>query len=183
MRRPYTTYFPNQPANKLRKHRIARNMLVAVRYQASSRAGHRASVLALLRLRQDVPHREDSTRSEGVESSRSGVTPHRQQASSRSWPPASSPIIADDASPTFNCARPGSHAPARGIAPVREPDTRGNGGGFAPCEPLWRCVVGVSEPWMAQIPPLGRGEVSVQVGEAPRSQTTSMKTSTTGCCS
>jgi len=36
---------------------------------------------------------------------------------------------------------------------------------------------------MAQIPPLGRGEVSVQGGEAPRSQTTSMKTSTTGCCS
>ena len=115
------------------------------------------------------PVREDSTRSEGVESSRSGVTPHRQQASSRSWPPASSPIIADDASPTFNCARPGSHAPARGIAPVREPDTRGNGGGFAPCEPLWRCVVGVSEPWMAQIPPLGGGDVAVQDGEAPTS--------------
>ena len=50
---------------------------------------------------------------------------------------------------------------------MREPDTRGNGGGFAPCEPLWRRVVGVSEPWMAQIPPLGRGEVAVQGGAAP----------------
>ena len=33
------------------------------------------------------PVREDSTRSEGVESSRSGVTPHRPQAPSRSRPP------------------------------------------------------------------------------------------------
>ena len=87
------------------------------------------------------------------------------------------PVIAGDTLPAFLGAQPGSHAL------VREYDTRGNGGGFAPCEPLWRCVVGVSGPWMAQIPPLGRGEVSVQGGEALTSQTTSMKMSTTGGCS
>jgi len=41
-----------------------------------------ASVLAPQVFRQDAPHREDFTRSVGVGSSRSGVTPHRQQASS-----------------------------------------------------------------------------------------------------
>ena len=87
------------------------------------------------------------------------------------------PVIAGDTLPTFIGIPPGSPRP------VREHDTRGNGGGFAPCEPLWRYVVGVSEPWMAQIPPLGRGEVSVQGGEALTSQTTSMKMSTTGGCS
>ena len=53
------------------------------------------------------PIREDSTRSEGVESSRSVITPHPPRASSWSWTPMTSPIIADDASPTFNCTRPG----------------------------------------------------------------------------
>ena len=54
----------------------------------------------------------------------SGVTPHRTQASSRSCPTMTFPVIADDASPTLNCTWPGSPAP------VREHDTRCNGGGL-----------------------------------------------------
>ena len=34
----------------------------------------------------------------------------------------------------------------------------GGGGGFALHEALWRCVVGVSEPHVVQIPPIGGGE-------------------------
>ena len=45
----------------------------------------------------------------------------------------------------------------------------GNGGGFALHEAFSGRVVGVSEPWMAQIPPVGGGEVAVQGGEAPTS--------------
>ena len=85
-----------------------------------------------------------------------------------------SAVIAGDTLPAFIGTLPSSHAL------VREYDTRGNGGGFAPCEPLWRCVIGVSEPWMAQIPPLGRGEVAVLGGKAPKSQTTSVKNSENG---
>ena len=43
------------------------------------------------------PVREDSTRSEGVESSRSGATPHPPQAAWRSRPSATSPVVAGDA--------------------------------------------------------------------------------------
>ena len=50
------------------------------------------------------PVREDSTRSEGVESSRSGVTPHPSQASSRSRPTMTHPVLAGDALSTINCA-------------------------------------------------------------------------------
>jgi len=42
-------------------------------------------MLAPLGVKQDQPVGEDYTRSEGVESSRSGVTPHLSQASSGSW--------------------------------------------------------------------------------------------------
>lgn len=74
------------------------------------------------------PDREHSTRSEGVDSSRSRVTPHRPQAPSRRLQPVTSPVIADDAPPAFIGAPPGNPAPVRGLAPVREHDTRGNAG-------------------------------------------------------
>ena len=89
-------------------------MLVAVRSQASSRGGGsglrarattpqmgRAPSGGLHLIGSIQPVREDSTRSEGVESSRSVITPHPPRASSWSWTPMTSPIIADDASPTF----------------------------------------------------------------------------------
>ena len=74
------------------------------------------------------PDREHSTRSEGVDSSRSRVTPRRPQAPSRRLQPVTSPVIADDAPPAFIGAPPGNPAPVRGLAPVREHDTRGNAG-------------------------------------------------------
>ena len=56
------------------------------------------------------------------------------------------PIILGDAPPTFIGTPPGSPAPVKGIASVREPDTRGNGGGFAPLGTSLRRVAGVSHP-------------------------------------
>ena len=67
-------------------------------------------------------------------------------------------------------------------APVREHDTRGNGGGFAPLEAFCRRVA----PLLVQFPPFGGGEVAVRGGQvavrggevtvrggvAPTSQTT-----------
>ena len=44
-------------------------------------------------------------------------------------------------------------------------------GGFAPCEALWRRVVGVSEPWMASFPPIGGGELAVCGGVVAKLQT------------
>ena len=86
------------------------------------------------------PVREDSTRSEGVESSRSGVTPHQAQASSRSWPLVTSAVIAGDTLPAFIGTLPGSHAL------VREYDTRGHGRGLAALGASLRRVAGVSRP-------------------------------------
>lgn len=74
------------------------------------------------------PDREHSTRSEGVDSSRSRVTPDRPQAPSRRLQPVTCPVIADDAPPAFFGAPPGNPAPVRGLAPVREHNTRGNAG-------------------------------------------------------
>ena len=115
------------------------------------------------------PVREDSTRSEEIESSRSGVTPHQAQASSRSWPLVTSPVIAGDALPAFLGARPGSHALAR------EYDTRGNGGGFCSIRSLSSACRRRVAPLMVQIPPSGGGQVTVRGGKAPKSQTTSVK--------
>ena len=56
----------------------------------------------------------------------------------------------------------------------------GSGGGFAPCEALWRRVVGVSHPCMAQFPPLGGAAAAVRGGVAPTSQTTSVKNAEKG---
>ena len=54
------------------------------------------------------------------------------------------------------------------------------GGGFAPCEALWRRVAGVSEAWMASFPPFGGGVAAVRGGVAPTSQTTSVKNADNG---
>ena len=51
----------------------------------------------------------------------------------------------------------------------------GGGGGCAPCEALRGRVVGVSQPWMAQFPPIGGGEIPFSVGVAPKVQTISVK--------
>ena len=47
----------------------------------------------------------------------------------------------------------------------------GGGGGFAPCEALWRRVAGVSEPWMASFPPVGGGTTATSGGVAAKVQT------------
>ena len=78
--------------------------------------------------------RDDLTRSVGVDSCRSGVSPHRTQAPSRSWPPVTLPPLpatpfrrlsapalpapvqqgpVSDAFPAFIGAPPGSPAPVR----------------------------------------------------------------------
>ena len=64
--------------------------------------------------------------------------------------------------------------PILALGPCSALDT-GSGGGFAPCEALWRRVAGVSHPCMAQFPPLGSGAAMVCSGVAPTSQTTSAK--------
>ena len=56
----------------------------------------------------------------------------------------------------------------------------GGGGGFAPCEALRGRVVGVSQPWMAQFPPIGDGAAAVRGGMAPKPQTTSVKNAENG---
>ena len=55
-------------------------------------------------------------------------------------------------------------------------------GGFAPCEALWRRVVGVSEAWMASFPPIRGDEVAAWGGAVPKTQTTAVKTLKTGFC-
>ena len=47
----------------------------------------------------------------------------------------------------------------------------GGDGGFAPCEAFLRRVAGVSEPWMAQFPPIGGGAGVVCGGVAAKAQT------------
>ena len=69
---------------------------------------------------------------------------------------------------------PPTGAPSWPSRPCSALDT-GSGGGFAPCEALWRRVAGVSHPCMAQFPPFGSGAAMVCSGMAPTSQTTSAK--------
>ena len=69
--------------------------------------------------------------------------------------------------------------PILALGPCSALDT-GSGGGFAPCEALWRRVAGVSHPCMAQFPPLGSGAAVVCSGVAPTSQTTSAKNTENG---
>ena len=68
--------------------------------------------------------------------------------------------------PTPNLAWPGQRRT------VREHDTRGNGGGFAPLEAFCRRVAGVSRLYWCNSPPFGGGEVAVRGGVAPASQIT-----------
>ena len=57
----------------------------------------------------------------------------------------------------------------------------GGGGGFAPCEAFLRRVAGVSEPWMAQFPPIGGGAGVVCGGVATKVQTHWVKNGEKGC--
>ena len=59
---------------------------------------------------------------------------------------------------------------------VREHDTRGNDGGFAPLGASCRRVA----PLLVQFPPFGSGKVAVRGGEEPTSQTTSTKNADKG---
>ena len=65
------------------------------------------------------------------------------------------------------------------LGPCSALDT-GSGGGFAPCEALWRRVAGVSHPCMAQFPPLGSGAAAVRGGAVAKVQTTSVKNTENG---
>lgn len=121
------------------------------------------------------PVREASTRSERVDSSRSGVTLHRAQASSRSRPTAPLPVIAGDTLMAFIGTPSGNPVPVRGLAAVREPDTTGNGGGFCSMRSLLSACRRHVAPLVMQIPLFGSGEVVIQGGEVPKSQTTSAK--------
>ena len=115
-------------------------MLVEVRPQASSRA-----VSLGLRARAAAPQTGCAPAGTfhligSIQPVREGVTPHRSQASSRSWPPVTSAVIAGDTLPAFIGTLPGSHAL------VREYDTRGHGGGLAALGASLRRVAGVSRP-------------------------------------
>ena len=55
-------------------------------------------------------------------------------------------------------------------------------GAFALHEALRRCVVGVSDPHVVQIPPFGGGEAATGGGMFAKVQTTSAKTVKTGGC-
>ena len=54
------------------------------------------------------------------------------------------------------------------------------GGGFAPCEALWRRVAGVSEAWMTSFPPVGGGAAALRGGVAAKVQTHWMKVAENG---
>lgn len=56
------------------------------------------------------------------------------------------PVIAGDALPAFIGTPPSSPCTSEGTAPVREHDTRGNGGDFAALGASLRRVAGVSRP-------------------------------------
>lgn len=132
---------------------IGRGVLVTARSLASSREGSsglyaRAAALqtgsppsrglhlivSIQPVRSIRAARDDLTRSVGVDSCRSGVSPHRTQAPSRSWPPVTPPPLpatpfwrlsapalpvpvqqgpVSDAFPAFIGAPPGSPAPVR----------------------------------------------------------------------
>ena len=79
-----------------------------------------------------------------------------------------SAVIAGDTLPAFIGTLPGSHAP------VREYDTRGNGGGLQHYEPPFSVSPACRAPNGA-FPPFGGGKVAVRGGKAPKSQTTSAK--------
>ena len=132
--------------------------------------------------------REDCTRSVGVDFCRSGVSPHRTQASSRSWPPVTLPPLpatpfrrlsapalpapvqqgpVSDAFPAFIGAPPGSPAPVRERTPVRAHDARGNGGGFAPLGALLRRVVSVSWLYWCNSPRLAVPSTWAELDRAP----------------
>ena len=148
-------------------------------------------------IRKVPPVREDSTRSEGVDSFRSGVSPHRQQASSRNSP--TRPLRQRGpprfvATPAVNTVPDAQQGLAGQPCASEGACTRGNGGGFAPLEASCRRVAGVSRLYWCNSPPFGGaldvgrarpwashganppsagGEAAVRVGEAPASPTNS----------
>ena len=108
-------------------------------------------------IRKIPPIREDSTRSEGVDSFRSGVSPHRQQASSRNSP--TRPLCQRGpprfvATPAVNTVPDAQQGLAGQPCASEGACTRGNGGGFAPLEASCRRVAGVSRLYWCNSPRL-----------------------------
>ena len=108
-------------------------------------------------IRKIPPVREDSTRSEGVDSFRSGVSPHRQQASSRNSP--TRPLCQRGpprfvATPAVNTVPDAQQGLAGQPCASEGACTRGNGGGFAPLEASCRRVAGVSRLYWCNSPRL-----------------------------
>ena len=101
--------------------------------------------------------REHDARSVGVNSSRSGVTPHRQQASSRNSP--TRPLCQRGpprfvATPAVNTVPDAQQGLAGQPCASEGACTRGNGGGFAPLEASCRRVAGVSRLYWCNSPRL-----------------------------
>ena len=156
-------------------------------------------------IRKIPPVREDSTRSEGVDSFRSGVSPHRQQASSRNSP--TRPLCQRGpprfvATPAVNTVPDAQQGLAGQPCASEGACTRGNGGGFAPLEASCRRVAGVSRlywcnsprlvapstwgeldraPLMARIPRLPVVRPRFGAARRPHRRPTRRQTSTTGC--
>ena len=156
-------------------------------------------------IRKIPPVREDSTRSEGVDSFRSGVSPHRQQASSRNSP--TRPLCQRGpprfvATPAVNTVPDAQQGLAGQPCASEGACTRGNGGGFAPLEASCRRVAGVSRlywcnsprlvapstwgeldrgPLMARIPRLPVVRSRFGVVWRPKCRPPRRQTSTTGC--
>ena len=121
-------------------------------------------------IRKIPPLREDSTRSEGVDSFRSGVSPHRQQASSRNSP--TRPLRRRGpprfvATPAVNTVPDAQQGLAGQPCASEGACTRGNGGGFAPLETSCRRVAGVSRLYWCNSPRLLAPATWSELGPTP----------------
>ena len=135
-------------------------------------------------IRKIPPIREDSTRSEGVDSFRSGVSPHRQQASSRNSP--TRPLCQRGpprfvATPAVNTVPDAQQGLAGQPCASEGACTRGNGGGFAPLEASCRRVAGVSRLYWCNSPRLLAVRSRFAAVRRPHRRPTRRQTSTTGC--
>ena len=124
-------------------------------------------------IRKIPPVREDSTRSEGVVSFRSGVSPHRQQASSRNSP--TRPLCQRGpprfvATPAVNTVPDAQQGLAGQPCASEGACTRGNGGGFAPLEASCRRVAGVSRLYWCNSPRLVAPSTWGELNRAPLTQ-------------
>ena len=135
-------------------------------------------------IRKIPPVREDSTRSEGVDSFRSGVSPHRQQASSRNSP--TRPLCQRGpprfvATPAVNTVPDAQQGLAGQPCASEGACTRGNGGGFAPLEASCRRVAGVSRLYWCNSPRLVAVRSRFGAVWRPHRRSPRRQTPTMGC--